>query len=195
MNEKKTEVFEQEQKIDTQVPKKKGKRSLPKNAPRPQTQVSQETGPIGRPTTFTKEIAQEICKRISFGESLLQICKADGMPHRSTVHEWILQEDKKEFADNYARARELQAEFLFDEILEISDEAPDKITGEDKSDNARVQAVKLRVDTRKFYISKVLPKKYGDKVDVTSDGKRINTTPNEVILVNFGEQKNDAEGQ
>jgi hypothetical protein len=162
--------------------KPKGKRSQPKGVP-----VKSKPAPPGRPSIFTQEIADEICKRIATGESLIQICKDEHMPCRDTVHAWLLEEDKKAFSDQYTRARDAQAEYLFDEILELSDEAPDQIVGDDKSDNARVQAKRLQVDSRKWYLSKVLPKKYGEKVDVTSGGKPI--TSNQITFVRFNESE------
>lgn len=126
---------------------------------------------LGRPTIYSKEIADIICNRIANGESLRKICEDEGLPEARTVHYWLLDPEKKEFFQQYAKAREIQAEQLFDELLEIADQSSDVIVGDDKSDNARVQSSKLKVDTRKWYLSKVLPKKFGEKVDVTSGGK------------------------
>ncbi len=69
----------------------------------------------------------------------------------------------------------MQAEVIAEETIEIADGAPGVIVGEDKSDNARVQAEKLRVDTRTWYLSVLKPKKYGNKVDLTSQGERLFT--------------------
>lgn len=127
----------------------------------------------GRPSIFTQELADRICLRIAKGESLKVICQDEDMPNASTVHAWVL-DDKEGFSKKYARARDIQAEVMFDEILEISDYSRDDIVGgEDRSDNARVQAHKLRVDSRKWYLSKVLPKKFGDKIDMTTNGKDL----------------------
>jgi hypothetical protein len=72
---------------------------------------------------------------------------------------------------------------MFEEIIEIADEAEDAIVGDDKSDSARVQARKLRIDARHWHLSKLRPKKYGDKLDLTSGGEKmpqpiINVLPN-----------------
>ena len=130
---------------------------------------------LGRPTKYNKNLGRIICARLAAGESLRTICKDEDMPVQSTVHLWRLDETKKEFSEQYAIARASQAEVLFDQTLEIADETPDEIEGDDKSDNARVNANRLRVDTRKWYISKVLPKIYGDKLDLTSQGERLLT--------------------
>ena len=100
------------------------------------------------------------------------------MPAISTVMLWVLNGDHQEFSEQYARARASQAEIMFEEILDISDDGSNDymiITKGDEDYNVENREVtnrsKLRVDTRKWYLSKVLPKKFGDKRDLTSDGK------------------------
>lgn len=107
---------------------------------------------IGRPSSYVKEVADDICQLIAQGESLRKICERPGMPSLSMVFRWL--NEQAEFRDQYARARESQADFLLEELLEISDLA----TPED------VNVAKLRVDARKWFITKVAPKKYGDRV-------------------------------
>jgi hypothetical protein len=134
---------------------------------------------MSRQTEYTEEIGLAICERIADGESLRQICADDNMPARSTVFKWLSENDK--FSDQYARAREEQADTLADEIVGISDEEctmirADKhpaVKGEDEEgnlevvfDSVAVARNKLRVDARKWVASKLKPKKYGDKVDV-----------------------------
>jgi hypothetical protein len=116
----------------------------------------------GRPTDFTQELANKICKYIMDGKSLRQICEAEDMPNRSTVHEWLSKDEI--FANQYARARDTQADTLADDIVAISDTAVDK-------DSAA--AAKVRVDARKWVAAKLKPKRYGDKLDLdqTIDGK------------------------
>lgn len=116
----------------------------------------------GRPTIYTPELAQEICQRVADGESLLSISKDEKMPVRSTIHEWLL--TRTEFSDKYNDAVNVRTENMFDELEKIAD-LPDEQESPMRS--------RLRVDTRKWYLSKVMPKKYGDKVDLTSDGKAI----------------------
>jgi len=127
--------------------------------------------PVGAPTTYNKHIAFVICTRIAEGESLREIVKTAGMPDRSAVYDWLLRHP--EFADQYARAREEQADTLADEIIAIADEQPeiiavtDKRTGElieHKLDGAFLQWQKNRIDARKWTAMKLKPKKYGDRV-------------------------------
>lgn len=136
---------------------------------------------MGRPSIYSKEIADKICSRLAGGESLRVICMDEDMPTASTVYLWVL-DDKEGFSDKYARAREMQAEVMFDEILEIADDGSNDlmtITKGDKTYELENKEVtnrsRLRVDSRKWYLSKVLPKKFGDKLDVTSDGKQLPT--------------------
>ena len=98
------------------------------------------------------------------------------MPDRSTVYDWLLRHS--EFADQYARAREEQADTLADEIIAIADEQPeiiavtDKRTGElieHKLDGAFLQWQKNRIDARKWTAMKLKPKKYGDKLALGGD--------------------------
>lgn len=134
----------------------------------------------GRPTIYTKKLGLEICGRIALGESVLSICKDKHMPGHDAVYLWLLDEDKREFSDNYARARSAQAEKMFEEIVSIADDGSNDfmtVVRGKKSYNIEDKEVtnrsRLRVDTRKWYLSKVLPKKFGDKLDLTSDNKPI----------------------
>jgi hypothetical protein len=114
---------------------------------------------IGRPTIYNQKLVDTILSRIANGESLRTVCSDKDMPHISTVIQWKL--DKPEFSAQYEEAKKSQAQHLFDQLIEIAD------TGVDVSRD------RLRVDTRKWYLSKVLPKVYGDKLDLTSDGEKL----------------------
>lgn len=134
----------------------------------------------GRPTIYTQKLGKEICSKIALGESVIHICADEKMPVSSTIYLWLLDEDKKEFSEYYARARNIQAELMFEELLDIADDGSNDymtIKKGDKEYNVEDREVtnrsKLRVDARKWYLSKVLPKKFGDKMDVTSGGKPI----------------------
>lgn len=82
-------------------------------------------------------------------------------------------DDVEGFAERYARARETGFEVLADELTEIADEtAHDTVKdaqGNDRPNNEWISRSKLRVDTRKWLLSKMLPKVYGDKL--TLDGQ------------------------
>jgi len=147
----------------------------PAKTPKAKTQAQGNTtpakNPVGAPTTYNSHIASIICIRIAEGESLREIVKDAGMPDRSTVYDWLLRH--LPFADQYARAREEQADTLADEIIAIADEQPeiiavvDKKTGaliEHKLDGAFLQWQKNRIEARKWTAMKLKPKKYGDRV-------------------------------
>jgi hypothetical protein len=109
---------------------------------------------------FEPETAEEILRRIALGESLRSICKDRTLPSRDVVHCWLF--DNPEFTDQYARAKEKQAEAYADEMEEL---ARDK--------NIDTNRARLIIDTRKWIAAKLLPKKYGDKVDFTSGGEAV----------------------
>ena len=75
---------------------------------------------IGRPSSYTDEVADAICERIADGQSLRSICEIEGMPNKATVFRWLTVNEA--FRDQYARARETQADTIFDEILDIADD-------------------------------------------------------------------------
>lgn len=140
----------------------------------------EEKKEIGRPTTFSQELANEICLRIAEGESVRRIIESKNMPSSSTIYRWLLDEEKKLFWEQYARARNMQAEIMFEELLDIADDGSNDYmtiskgkTEYNVEDREVTNRSKLRVETRKWYLSKVLPKKFGDKVDVTSGGEII----------------------
>ncbi|OWT68078.1 MULTISPECIES: terminase small subunit protein [unclassified Achromobacter] len=129
--------------------------------------------PAGRESTFTQEIGDTICARLADGESLRRICQDEDMPDKSTVMRWLAQDEN--LRDQYARAREAQADRLAEEILEIADDGRnDTYTDEDGNERTNQEVVarsRLRVDARKWLASKMAPKKYGDKVELSGTGE------------------------
>src|SRR5271163_3158432 len=79
--------------------------------------------PVGHPSLFTTELGDEICNRISDGESLHAICDEADMPDKATIFRWLSAEQHKDFCKQYIRAREAQADSLVDDILSIADDA------------------------------------------------------------------------
>lgn len=145
----------------------------------------------GRKTEYDPAIAAEICTRISCGESLRQICMEERMPVHSTVYLWLLQ--NKQFSDNYAKAREEQADTLADEIQAIADERPQEIVddkGISRTDSGWVTWQKNRIDARKWVAAKLKPKKYGDRQIVAGDAEnplemKVNTEIFDAVLKNI----------
>lgn len=116
-------------------------------------------------------VQQEICRRVMEGESVRRICMDEHMPCRSTVLNWLAAEPA--FRAGYAFAKQLLAETLAEEIIEISDDAArDWVTGENGPafDHEHVQRARLRVDSRKWLAGKLAPKRYGDASTLRLDG-------------------------
>lgn len=146
---------------------------------------------MGRPSDFTQEIANTICERIADGESLRTICSQSEMPDKATVFRWL--NGNTVFRDQYARAREAQADALFDEILDIADDGRNDwmaVNGEDdegwRANGEHMQRSRLRVDARKWMAAKLQPKKYGEKV--TQEITGANGSPIEMLLQRVAER-------
>ena len=132
---------------------------------------------MARPTDYTPELAARICRELAEGRSLRSICEEAGMPHRSTVYDW-LDAGAHGFPDQYARARTRQAETMLDEIIEIADYTANDDTQTDYGpipNHEWITRSKVRIDARKWAMSKLAPKKYGDskQLDITSGGQRV----------------------
>lgn len=124
----------------------------------------------GRPTKYTKAIADEICRRIEDGEMLLNIVADKHMPERSSVYLWL--EIHQEFSDNYARARKSGAHALVEQGMNILDGSNPEHANMDKN----------RAEYRKWLASKRNPESYGDRQAVELTGK--NGGPMESITIN-----------
>jgi len=127
----------------------------------------------GRPKGYTEKIAQQICDQIAEGYSLRKICKQQGYPSKTAVFRWLLDDSLKGFRDQYARAREMQAQGWADDIIDIADDGENDTYIASVDDEAvertnfdNIQRSRLRVDARKWILSKLLPKKYGDKIEI-----------------------------
>ena len=124
--------------------------------------------PVGRPSKFSQYLAENICEQIANGKSLRAICAEDDMPPMKTIYRWL--EANEEFRHQYARARDRQADHYFEEIVEIADSV--------EADSAAVAKARLQVDARKWTLSKLAPKKYGEKTELdvkSSDGSMTPT--------------------
>lgn len=129
---------------------------------------------IGRPSKFTKKLADRICERLIGGESLRAICKDPAMPSVVTVFSWI--HKNEDFLKQYARAREVQADIIAEDTFDMVDDGSnDFMEKETKSGSIivlreeHVSRSRLRFDQRRWWLSKVAPKKYGDKLDINGE--------------------------
>lgn len=137
---------------------------------------------------FSDDLADQICEGIADGRSLRSICNEPGMPNKATVFRWLA--GNEAFRDRYARARDAQADAIFDEILDIADDASNdwmERRGEEDSgwvvNGEHVQRSRIRIDARKWMAGKLRPKVYGDKLDVEhTGGVTVNITGKDADL-------------
>lgn len=112
------------------------------------------------------DIINSICKEIEEGRALRTVLKDEGMPDSKTLYDWIDKDER--MLQQYARATELRAEKMAEEILEIADDQEDDVYIDDEGkefvNHNVINRARLRVDSRKWLMSKMFPKKYGDKV-------------------------------
>lgn len=113
--------------------------------------------PAPDPITQVTQIMDEICERIAAGQSLRFICESEHLPTTTTIKRWL--KDNEAFRSQYAQAREDQAEYYADVIVEISDSEKD------------AAVARVRIDARKWVASKLLPKVYGDKQQIEHSGQ------------------------
>jgi hypothetical protein len=125
------------------------------------------------------KISAKVLEGMRNGLSAFKACQAAGVPH-STFLGWV--NDDRTLSDNYAHAREDLIERMASEVMELADsEVPE--TGDGKKDWQAIQKHKLQVDTRKWLLSKLAPKKYGDKLEVSGDPSNPLVTRIERVVV------------
>jgi hypothetical protein len=127
---------------------------------------------MARKSSYSTKIAQEICDQIAGGKSLVRVCKQKKLTY-STVMRWL--EQYEDFREKYAQARELQADYLADELVDIAD-----------NEKLHPEARRIRVDARKWKAAKLRPKKYGDKIqqELTGpDGKPLPAAQQNTVIL------------
>lgn len=124
--------------------------------------MNMSTAKKGRPSDKTEAVTEEFLDRIMMGESMRSICRDEHMPDPKTICRWL--RDDEVFCQQYVRARSIQAHTHADDVLAISRQARDK---------SNADAIRVQVDALKWAASKMNPKVYGDKLDVTSDGDKV----------------------
>ena len=124
---------------------------------------------MGRPHEYSEALTEALCERLAQGRSLTSICGDEDMPASSTVFRGLAR--RPDFVRAYAAARDIQAHALFDQLLAIADAAPDSAGG--------VAKARLMVDTRKWWLARVAPKVYGDRLDLTPETAAMAMTQDE----------------
>ena len=139
--------------------------------------------PAHRPSMYSEALAQRVCALIGQGFTLRQIQAQPGMPNKATICTWLATND--EFHDQYARAHEVKAMMMEDEILDIVDDSRnDWVEREGKDgepvivlNDEAIQRSRVRVEARKWLMGKAAPKRYGDRVALTGkDGGPLEHT-------------------
>lgn len=110
---------------------------------------------------FSEEVFADMLERIACGDSVRAICDEPGYPSRKTFYGWVLRNDA--LRERYEVALVARHYALADETLEIADEPVGSLES-GATDSGAVQKQRLQVDTRKWLLSKMVPKKYGDKL-------------------------------
>ena len=142
----------------------------------------------GRKSEYSVETAQTICTEIAGGRSVREICGDPKMPCLRSVFTWLAQHE--EFREMYRAAREAQADYIFDEILEIADDGRNDWRERQREDGGTVMVLnkehvnrsRLRIDARKWVLARMNAKKYGERVSTEltgANGGPIKTEPRE----------------
>lgn len=146
----------------------------------------------GRPTRYTIKMGEEICRQIRNGSSLFEVCKPDGMPHRSQVYRWLSMPSLVKFRDMFNEAIILRADVWAEQAMNIADnQVLGTITTTETMGTDETQLIvkvktkqedmvahrRLQIDTRLKLMEKMAPRKYGPRLDMTSDGEKIESVP------------------
>lgn len=161
----------------------------------------------GRPRAYDREVVGDhIIMELSKGRSLLNICTIDpGMPDTGTFLQWVQEDDPKGLSQAYAYARELGYRRMADEIYELSNKKGEWVPVQDLDVDGRpllddegnpilkkvfmplnsdvIAHTRLQIDTRKWLLSKMLPKVYGEKV--TQEHTGADGGPIQMAAVDF----------
>lgn len=136
---------------------------------------------LGRPSSYTQELADKLCEKLAQGKSLRTICEREEgheqFPSIVTIFAWMRKHE--DFLKQYTRAKEESTDALADEIMDIADNSTNDWMEIEKSkgrfvplvDREHVERSKLRIESRKWIMAKMKPKKYGDKLDLSNNGK------------------------
>ena len=130
--------------------------------------VGKQSTKLGRPTEKPDPlIVNEIIDWIAHGNTLRSYCRLKNKPNWRTIYNW-LEKDDGDFITRFAHARDMGADAIAEECLEIIDSPPPLCgsEGNTRLDPAAVQMQKNRVEARLKLLAKWNPKKYGERVDV-----------------------------
>ena len=156
---------------------------------------------MGRPKSYSEKIAAYICEQLMCGRSLTSICKLNGMPSIATIYNWLSPKSKchnKEFLESYIVARELQADTLADQVVDIADDGRNDTytkvnsrTGELETvvDYDNVRRSRLRVDALRWKAAHLLPRKYSKRMQVSARDDQALIPTKTTVIVHFIKNK------
>lgn len=116
---------------------------------------------LGRPSTYTEEVGNEICRRIGNDEPLIKICAEEGMPARETVFSWLKLHDN--FRASYENARKRQGHAVYDKLAQLEESVVDGTIDP--------QAANVVIRSRQWRAARMVPENYSDKVINEHTGK------------------------
>ena len=108
--------------------------------------------------SYTREKFIAVCELVADGKSLREVCSMEGMPPRRTFMDWIA-ENRDDCRALYNAAKDERIHTLAEETIAIAD-GTDGARGDDRDAQVR----RVRVDARKWYASRMLPKVYGERL-------------------------------
>lgn len=150
----------------------------------------------GRPTDYSPELASRLCAELAMGRSLRSVCKDESLPCIATIFNWF--RVHPEFLEQYTRAKEESADAMAEECLDIADDGTnDYMERLDKDgecvgyqlNGEHVQRSRLRVETRKWLMAKMKPKKYGEKVVQEQTGPNGGPVQHTVIAAEMTQEQ------
>jgi hypothetical protein len=149
----------------------------PRKKPSPLTKAGQPRKKTGVPTVKnTPDKFELLCQMIEIeGISAVKGIKRLGLS-TDMFYKWLNEDENN--AKKYARAAEIRSEMIFEEMLDIADKQDKDVyidaEGKERTDHNVIHRNKLQIDTRKWYLSKMMPKRYGDRLDLTTNNESIN---------------------
>ena len=135
----------------------------------------------GRPTIFDQEIFDLVCEELMLGKTLKQICREQRainpkFPTDASIRLWAGKDEPKGIFSQYAHARDIGLDAMAEELFSIADDGENdymtvKMGGRDVEVEHKefTSRSKLRIDTRKWYLSKIAPKRYSDRLEIAGD--------------------------
>ena len=122
----------------------------------------------------------DIIQQIELGRSIKNILDGDDYPiTRSTFYNWL--NENPDRIELYKKATEIRADGIFDDMLEISDDRSKDyyldVNGNRQQSMVAVNRSRLQLDTRKWVLGRMNPKKYSEKLDITSGGDKLKVVP------------------